>query len=120
MNSTLPFLALLLCTVVVAHRRLGLLAWTALSAIGLGAATVFAGAHPVALGIAWAVFALVAVPFNIGPVRRVIFSAPFLKVYQRITPQLSETEKTAPSVGKASCFRAARTGASWQRNLSRS
>ena len=43
MNSTLPFLAILLSTVLVAHLRLGLLAWTALSAIGLGAATMCIG-----------------------------------------------------------------------------
>ena len=99
MNSTLPFLALLLSTVVVAHLRLGLRTWTALSALGLGAASAFAGAHPVALYVAWAVFALVAIPFNLGPLRRAIFSGPFLKVYQRITPQLSETEKTALEAG---------------------
>ena len=86
MNSTLPFLVLLLSTVVVAHLRLGLLAWTLLGALGLAAATAFAGAHPLALGIAWAVFALIAIPFNIGPLRRAIFSGPFLKLYQRITP----------------------------------
>ncbi|MBI2398012.1 MAG: acyl-CoA dehydrogenase [Xanthomonadales bacterium] len=99
MNSTIPFLVLLLGTVLVAHLRLGLRAWTLLGALGLAAATVFAGAHPIALGIAWGVFALVAIPFNLGPLRRAIFSGPFLKLYQRITPQLSETEKTALEAG---------------------
>ena len=99
MNSTLPFLALLLSTVLVAHLRLGLLAWTALSALGLGAATLFAGAHPIALYVAWGLFALVALPFNLGLLRRAIFSGPFLKMYQRITPQLSDTEKTALEAG---------------------
>ncbi len=99
MNSTIPFLVLLLGTVVVAHLRLGLLAWTLLAGLGLAASTAFAGAHPIALGIAWGVFALVAIPFNLGPLRRAIFSGPFLKLYQRITPQLSETEKTALEAG---------------------
>ena len=75
MNSTIPFLVLLLGTVVVAHLRLGLLAWTLLAGLGLAASTAFTGAHPIALGIAWGVFALIAIPFNLGPLRRAIFSA---------------------------------------------
>ncbi len=99
MISTLPFLALLLGTIIVAHRRLGLIVWTLLCAALLGVVHAYSGAHPIALGIAWVLFALVAIPFNITPLRKMIFSGPFLKLYQTITPQLSETEKVALEAG---------------------
>ena len=99
MFSALPYLALFVVTVIVAHRRLGLRLWTALAALTLAACTLFTPAHPIALAIAWGVFALIALPFNIAPLRHALFSGPFLKLYQRITPQLSETEKVALEAG---------------------
>ena len=43
--------------------------------------------------------ALIAVPLNIPDFRQRQITAPLLKVYQKITPQISDTERTALEAG---------------------
>ncbi len=100
MIAALPTLALIVVSLTCAFLRTGLRAWTIATAIALVAAAVVVGPQP---WLAWvipaAVFALVAVPLNLTSVRRQMLSAPALKFYQTMTPQLSETERVALEAG---------------------
>src|SRR5690348_13514044 len=42
---------------------------------------------------------LIALPLNLTPLRRALFSAPLLKVFRRVLPKLSETEQVALDAG---------------------
>ncbi|WP_095499296.1 acyl-CoA dehydrogenase FadE [Paraferrimonas haliotis] len=53
---------------------------------------------PVPMGL-WVVFAILAVPLNVSPVRRALLSKPILKVYRSIMPEMSSTEKEALDAG---------------------
>ncbi len=44
-------------------------------------------------------FAAIAVPLNFKPLRRKWLSAPFLAVYRKMLPTLSDTEKVALEAG---------------------
>jgi acyl-CoA dehydrogenase len=50
----------------------------------------------VLLGVFVVLFAL---PLNVTPLRRALLSAPLLKLFRRVLPKLSETEKTALEAG---------------------
>ena len=65
--------------------------WT-LAGAGLLAA---AGCGPVA----WTVFLVVAVPFNLRPLRRMLVASPLLALFRRILPQISQTEREALDAG---------------------
>ncbi|MDZ4812591.1 MAG: acyl-CoA dehydrogenase, partial [Pseudomonadota bacterium] len=99
MLNLVPILALMAITVFCAHLRKGLVTWTALGAIALGSCAFLPGIDALAIYIPGSVFTLVAVIANIKPLRRMLISGPFLTAYQRITPQLSETEKVALEAG---------------------
>ncbi len=95
----LPFLALLIVSLTCAYVRAGLRIWTIVglvAAIGIG---VLAGSHWLAIAIPTAIFALIAIPLNIPDFRQRQITAPLLKVYQKITPQISDTERTALEAG---------------------
>ncbi len=99
MLNALPLLILIVVGVYAAHRRLRLLNWALLSALALAGTALIPGLAPLALAIPATAFALLALILNLKPLRRVLISGPFLKAYQRITPNLSETEKVALEAG---------------------
>ena len=99
MSNALPLLILILVAVYCLHRRLGLLTWTLASAAALVFCLAVLGEATPALSIAAAGFGLLALLVNFRPLRRVLVSGLSLKLYQRITPQLSETEKVALEAG---------------------
>ena len=95
----LPFLALLVVSLTCAYLRAGLRVWTIagfVAAIGVG---ILAGSHWLAIAIPTVLFALIAIPLNIPDFRQRQITAPLLKVYQKITPQISDTERTALEAG---------------------
>ncbi|GGO73182.1 acyl-CoA dehydrogenase FadE [Bowmanella pacifica] len=49
--------------------------------------------------LAWLVFLLIALPLNISSVRKQYLSAPFLKIYRKIMPEMSRTEQEAIDAG---------------------
>ena len=65
--------------------------WTIAAAVLL----YIAGAGP----ILWTVFALLAVLFNVPPLRRAIVASPLLAVFRRVLPAISETEREALDAG---------------------
>jgi len=83
-------LAALLLVLVCAYFRLPLLYWT------------FALAIPVAFSgnaILIAIFAVVALLFNVPVLRRAVFTDHVLAIYRRILPDMSSTEKEAIDAG---------------------
>jgi acyl-CoA dehydrogenase len=99
MLNLVPILALIAVSLYAAHLRKSLLTWTVLGAAVLVGSAFVPGVGRLAVYIPAAAFALIALVANIKPLRRAVFSGPFLRMYQRITPQLSETEKVALEAG---------------------
>ncbi|MFN7782698.1 MAG: acyl-CoA dehydrogenase [Lysobacterales bacterium] len=98
MSILLPFLALLVAGLAAAYFRTNLKIWAALSAAALVVA-VLLQASLIATFAAGLLFAAVATPLLHIPTRRHKITAPLLKIYTRMLPQLSDTEKTALEAG---------------------
>ncbi|OUR62202.1 acyl-CoA dehydrogenase [Colwellia sp. 39_35_sub15_T18] len=49
--------------------------------------------------VSWLLFAVIALPLNIDSVRKQFISMPLLSLYQKIMPQMSETEQQAIDAG---------------------
>ena len=99
MSSWLPLLATLAVSLGCAYFRTGLRPWSALAATAHITTALLDGTPPLAFGLTLAAFALVAVPLNLGGLRRRYLSAPLLAIYRKITPTLSDTEKVALEAG---------------------
>ncbi|HWU53494.1 MAG TPA: acyl-CoA dehydrogenase, partial [Tahibacter sp.] len=99
MQHWYPLLAAILVSLACSYRRAGLRVWSALTAVAIVAAGVVAESHWLATSATLLVFALVALPLNLVDFRRKRLSAPLLAIYQKITPQLSPTEKIALEAG---------------------
>ena len=92
---------LILCVVLVAaiaalaYNRASLTMFTAAIAIILAIGT----ALDVVSTLGWVVFLLVALPLNIASVRQQYLTKPLLKLYRKIMPEMSSTEKEAIDAG---------------------
>jgi len=76
---------------VFAYFGAPLIAWTAAAGVVLW----LAGAGV----IAWTIFGVLAVLLNVAFVRRAILAAPFLSLFRRVLPQVSQTEQEALDAG---------------------
>ncbi len=94
-----PFIAVFVTTLICAYVRIGLRIWTLAGFAAIGGIGWLAGSTWLAIAIPAVLFALVTVPLNIPDFRRRRITAPLLKIYQKITPQLSETERVALEAG---------------------
>ncbi len=83
---------------VLAARRASLVLWTAAVAIGLALWTLTAPARA-ALAIVWGVFLLLAFALNIPLLRRRFVSDPVLKIFRKLLPPISDTERAALEAG---------------------
>ena len=99
MNPFIPVLAALVVSFGAAYFRVGLLAWTIAVVVALVGAGWLADAHWLAVAIPLILFALIAVPLNLPDLRRSKLSAPLLKLFQQVTPKLSDTEQIALEAG---------------------
>jgi len=99
MHNWTPLIAAAIVSFGCAYFRTSLRIWTGSAAIALIGAGLLAGASWWAIGITAALFALITVPLNVDAFRRKRISAPLLKLYQKVTPTLSDTEKTALEAG---------------------
>ncbi|HBK54850.1 MAG TPA: acyl-CoA dehydrogenase [Xanthomonadales bacterium] len=98
MSIALPILALLLAGGIAAYLRLSRFAWAGLSAVGLAGAAVLGG-HIVSLVACAVVLVVAASLLLVTPLRLKVLSGSLLRIYTRMLPQLSETERTALEAG---------------------
>ncbi|CAM5218578.1 acyl-CoA dehydrogenase FadE [Alishewanella longhuensis] len=95
MSVFLIILALLVVTGVLAYHRASLTLFTAALA-----AVLLVGTFSDVVGFwAWLVFLAVALPLNIASVRQQHLTKPLLKLYRKIMPEMSTTEKEAIDAG---------------------
>lgn len=98
MSIIAPFLVLLLAGAFAAYHRMRLAVWAALSATLLVACWLL-GANYVATIVAAVVLAVVAMPLLLPFVRKPLLTAPMLKVFRKVLPPLSQTERIALETG---------------------
>ncbi|WP_374472755.1 acyl-CoA dehydrogenase [Arenimonas sp.] len=98
MSILAPFLALLLATLLVAYHRWSLAVFTALSATLL-VAVALAGANMTATTVAAVLLAVVTLPLLVTPLRQAVITRSLLRIYTKMLPKLSDTEKTALDAG---------------------
>lgn len=98
MSIVAPFLVLLLAGAFAAYHRMRLAVWAALSATLLVACWLLGASHAATI-VAAALLALVAVPLLLPFVRKPLLTAPMLKVFRKVLPPLSQTERIALETG---------------------
>ncbi|MDZ4348759.1 MAG: acyl-CoA dehydrogenase [Xanthomonadaceae bacterium] len=98
MSIALPILAVLLAGALAAYLRISLKWWVALTAVLLLLAPTLGGG-PIASIVCGVLFAALALPLLIEPVRHRYLATPLLRIYTRMLPQLSDTERTALEAG---------------------
>lgn len=98
MSIIAPFLVLLLAGAFAAYHRMRLAVWAALSATLLVACWLLGASHVATIAAA-VVLAVVAVPLLLPFVRKPLLTAPMLKVFRKVLPPLSQTERIALETG---------------------
>ncbi|MDO8704206.1 MAG: acyl-CoA dehydrogenase [Sulfuricaulis sp.] len=83
----------------LAARRVPGLVWATALAAGIALWDIlYHPAMPLWL-TAWGLFFLIVLPLAVTPLRRALFSAPLLKIFRRIMPPMSDTEREALEAG---------------------
>ena len=86
-------LIVLLCTAIY-HRA----SWN--TALGVSAATLLIGTFAGAFGlISWLIFLIIAVPLSVTGIRQQYIIKPIFTVFKKVTPSMSDTEKSAIDAG---------------------
>jgi acyl-CoA dehydrogenase len=95
----LLLLSLLGISLVSAFRGVHLRTWTAAMMAVLAGFSIFTSTSTLAIVILSVLFAAIAIPLNYPPIRRRWLSEPFLVMYRKMLPTLSETEQVALDAG---------------------
>ena len=112
--------ALIAVSVACSFIKTSLQIWTGAVAATLLAFTLAGEPGWISLTLGWLVFAAVAAPLNYLPWRRAFISAPVMKAFQGMTPEISETEQIALDAGTVGFEGELFTGKpNWKRLLSR-
>jgi len=100
LTATGGIIALLFVAAVLylAYKRLSLLAFTATFFVLLTAYSAAGDSAGIWKGILWLLF-FVLVAFNIYPLRKAVITRPFMKIYRRMLPSMSSTEREALEAG---------------------
>ncbi|MEX0916466.1 MAG: acyl-CoA dehydrogenase, partial [Wenzhouxiangellaceae bacterium] len=99
MMILLFILALVVVSVTCSFLKTSLQVWTATVAATLLIFTLAGEPGWLSLLLGWVIFAAIAVPLNHVPWRRAFITAPVLKIFGTMTPQISETERVALEAG---------------------
>ena len=99
MNHWYPLIAVLLASLACAYARASLRVWTIAGFVAMLGIGWLAGSHWLAVALTALAFAAITLPLNLPDFRRQKLTAPLLKIYQKITPQLSDTERVALEAG---------------------
>ena len=95
----LLILTLLTISLACAFYGTTLLVWTIAMAAGIVALGATGQVPLISLTVIAVIFAVIAVPLNFKPWRQQFISAPFLKQFRRMLPEISETEQVALDAG---------------------
>ncbi len=95
----LLILSLLGVSLTAAFRGIRLAPWTVAMTAVLAGFAVFTSVSILAIVVLSVLFAAFAIPLNYKPIRRRWLSAPFLVMYRKMLPTLSETEQVALEAG---------------------
>lgn len=88
-------IALLVVTGILAYHRAGLTIFT----VSLAAVLLLGSWFDIVSAVGWLIFAAVAVPLNVASIRQQYLTKPLLKLYRKIMPEMSSTEKEAIDAG---------------------
>ncbi len=99
MSLLLFILALLVVSLACAYFKTAIASWTGAVALTLLAFTIAGQPGWLSLGLAWLALIAIALPLNHRPWRRQFITAPVLKSFAKMTPQISETERVALEAG---------------------
>ena len=102
MPTTIIVILLLSAAWALAYHRAKLWIWTAIIAVALLLYSHFGHAGKIALSLWWVLFLIFALPLNILPLRRKLFSEYALNIYRKIMPKMSRTEREAIDAGTVS------------------
>ncbi len=89
MDVLIFWVALLGTVAVLAYHRASLTMFTAVIAALLAAATF----TDTVGAVSWILFLVVALPLNLASIRQQYLTKPLLKLYRKIMPEMSTTEK---------------------------
>ena len=92
-------LSLLAVSLAAAYHGQRLIPWTALMAATLAGFAFFTDISSIAVILTSVVFAAIAIPLNVDSLRKGWLSKPFLDLYRKMLPTLSDTEKVALEAG---------------------
>jgi len=112
--------ALVAVSVACSFLKTSLQIWTGAVAATLLVFTLAGAPGWISLTVGWIVFAAVAGPLNYLPWRRAFVSAPVMKAFQGMTPEISDTEQVALDAGTVGFEGELFTGKpNWKKLLSR-
>ena len=94
--TALIWILITIAAIVLAYIRASLWQWTVAAAVVIGGFQWLGGQTSV---IPWIIFALLAAPLNIRPLRRMILSKPLMEWFSSVLPPMSSTEKEAIDAG---------------------
>ncbi|MFB3064001.1 MAG: acyl-CoA dehydrogenase family protein, partial [Gammaproteobacteria bacterium] len=92
----LTWILIPVAAIVLAYKRASLWQWTVAAAVFIGGLQWLGGQTGI---IPWIIFALLAAPLNIRPLRRMILSKPLMDWFSSVLPPMSSTEKEAIDAG---------------------
>ncbi len=99
MMTVMFLLALLVVALGCAYFKTSIIVWSAATAAVLLGFSIAGQPGWILLTLSWLLFLAVAIPLNHRPWRREFITAPILKGFEKMTPQISETERIALEAG---------------------
>ncbi len=99
MITAIFLFALLVAGLTCAYFQARIPVWTGVMAAVLLGFTLFGQPGWILLTLSWLALIAVAVPLNHRPWRQAFLTAPILKSFEKMTPQISETEQVALEAG---------------------
>jgi acyl-CoA dehydrogenase len=97
--ATILLIASFVILIALLYRGYGYWAWTSAAALGLAAWAVAGILSPVAFAVTAAVALAAAALFGMPPFRRVLISAPAMRITRSMLPRMGETERIALEAG---------------------
>ena len=98
MLSLATILAIVIVSCALLYHRVRLITWSVSIAIVLLIFSLLPTSF-VTLTICWLVFAVITIPFNIPVLRKILITGRIFRIYKKIMPNMSSTEKEALDAG---------------------